>query len=83
MSNNVNTIPHPAETGNRRNLAVEIVRFLDENPGLFAAGKPTAFGVEQFGPDLWDNINAHLGRDRVISPMTVALVIGILVGREI
>lgn len=82
MTNTIEMIPHPAETKNRVALASEIVGFLDENPGLFAAGKASAFAVEQFGPDVWDNVNARLGRDRVISPMTVAVVLGILIGRD-
>lgn len=83
MSTTEYTMPHPSATRNRVALAADVVAFLDDNPGLFAAGKPTTYGVEQFGPDMWDNINARLGRDRVISPMTVAVVLGILAGREI
>ncbi len=83
MSTSLATIPHPVATANRVALASEIVAVLDENPGMFAAGAPSSFAVEQFGPDMWAVINARLGRDRVISPMTVAVVIGILVGRSV
>lgn len=83
MSTSLAPIPHPSATANRIALANEIVAVLDENPGWFAAGRPSSFAVEQFGPDLWAVINHALGRDRVISPMTVAVVIGILVGRSV
>ena len=77
------TIPHPSATANRVALARQIVAVLDENPGLFAAGAPSSFAVEQFGPDMWAVVNYRLGRDRVISPMTVAVVIGMLAGRTV
>lgn len=83
MSKAPATIPHPVATANRVALAHEIVAVLDSSPGLFAAGAPSAFAVEQFGPDFWAGVNKALGRDRVISPMTVAVVIGILIGRSV
>ena len=82
MSTSPATIPHPVATANRVALANRIVAALDAMPDLFAAGAPSAVAVAQFGPTIWNAINAELGRDRPISPMTVAMVTGILAARD-
>lgn len=83
MSKTPAPIPHPVATANRVALANRIVETLDSNPGLFASGAPSALAVAQFGPSLWEVVNNSLGRERPISPLTVAVVIGILAAREV
>ena len=80
---NTTAVPHPKATANRVALSHQIVGVLDASPGLFAAGHPTSLAVSQFGPAVWADVNAVLGRTRPISPMTVAVVVGLLAAREI
>jgi len=71
---------HPVHTVNRVEMARRIVGFLDTDP-IFE-GANTSEVVIHFSEVAWALVASTMGERTAPSESTVAMVVGILVGRE-
>lgn len=68
------------EMTNRVNLASAIAAELVQNSDAYFTSLPTLAAVNAFDDRAWAKVNKALGRNRPVSDMTKAVVLGILVG---
>lgn len=75
-------IPHPKATANRQAKALRVADFMQANPQIFE-GFLTPDAVADFPAPVWALINTAMGEPNVMSPQTIAMIVGVLVGRSV
>jgi hypothetical protein len=74
--------PHVAATLNRQAKAVRVADFIETNPQIFS-GHTDPESVAGYPAPLWALVNTAMGEPREMSPLTIAMVVGILTARSL